>query len=211
MKHCIFIHIPRAAGASIVNYAKKYSPSFSDNMKEWGSDNQFVTLRHRSPKWILGTNKIDRQWWNTAVEFAVVRNPWDRLVSLYEYLRSFRLERSFRKSNQCLESFQSFVEKVTSNSSFVKPLGKSNVRDFSQANPQVEWLRCGVDKILRFENLEQEWKEFCLMVGFPIAPLSHKHKTKNRSDYRIYYKTDDMVQKVRHFYWEDIKQFGYDF
>jgi len=211
MKQVIFIHIPRTAGKSITKFGKTHSPSFQKYIKEqWEPTGQFTTLRHRSPGWYLKKGLISQEWWDQSIKLAVVRNPWDRLVSLFEYLRGFRPKRRMRKSNQFLFRFDWFANEITSGSKLVASIGKNNTRQFSQANPQVEWLRWGVDRVLRFEQLNDDWLEFCREIGFPIKPLPHQHGNTNRTDHRLYY-DEDLKRKVGEFYWEDIERFGYEF
>lgn len=204
----IFIHIPRTAGTSIVEFAKDQG-LLEPNVKIWDGTQQFVTLRHRDPAWYMTKGYVSQEWWNKAIKFTVVRNPWDRLVSLYEYLRSFRLNRRPRYTNKYLENFEAFAAEIASGSKWVHSLGRSNVRHFSQANPQVKWLRLGVDRILRHETLADYWGEFCVEVGLPRVPLPHTNTTI-RDHYRSYY-TDELAEKVGEFYKEDVERFDYEF
>ena len=213
MKRAIFIHIPRTGGTSIRksvtdNFDSFYIPN-QGNVKD---DVQFTVLDHRSPGWYLRRRRIAKSRWEQSVKIAFVRNPWDRLVSLYKYLSSYRpYRRRFRVSNALLSSFDLFANEVASGTStFVKAVSHYNVRDWSQANPQVRWLEWGVDVIGRFESLEEDWSRICKSFGIQVGSLSNKNRSKDRTDYRSFY-TDELAESVGNYYAEDIARFSYEF
>jgi len=212
-RQVIFIHIPRTAGTSIELWFQCHYPTTQrSGPRRWKRDSAFTTTRHMSTVSLLRSKCITREWWDSSFKFAIVRNPWDRLVSLYEYLRGFRLRRANRRSNKVLHRFKDFASNISSgSSSFVKPLGLRNVRVFSQVQPQVEWLREELDFIGRYEQLDKSWDKVLEQIGSVPCPIPHKHNNKRRrKDYRTYY-TDDLAEKVGEYYSEDIERFGYKF
>ena len=62
-----------------------------------------------------------------------------------------------------------------------------------------------VNKICRFENLQEDFSAICQIVGPPIITLPHLLKTK-RYDYRDFY-TSDLVIKVNDLYGDEIELF----
>lgn len=150
-----------------------------------------------------------RAAWNRCFKVAFVRNPWDRLASLWGYFRTmgpghpryrgqFNIETSKRvKSCKCFEEFVSDAREL-----------KSKDRHF---RAQAWWLCEGedilVDFVGRFESLQRDWDAVCMKVGRPIVKLPHL----NRSEHGVYTSlyNDVTARAVRELYAEDIRLFGY--
>jgi|11BtaG_2_1085332.scaffolds.fasta_scaffold04342_3 hypothetical protein len=84
--------------------------------------------------------------------FCVVRNPYDRLWSAWKHLK---LKEQTKAEDDMIERFREFIKNELSHD-----FGK-----YIHYKPQVDFMYalrkyCIVDKILRFETLEQDWSEF---------------------------------------------------
>ena len=156
--------------------------------------------------------RIGRTAWDKYASFAVVRNPYDRMVSEY----------TWRKHVIALFDHNLFapMDRGTSFTDFVLAVKKKGegapglLPDHMW--PQIDFLRTGMDEmivktILRFEELEQSVVAF-LESKERIGPFSlPKHNTSKRSaDYRSYY-TEETKKAVEDMYAEDIAAFGYSF
>lgn len=135
------------------------------------------------------------------VTFTVVRNPWDRAVSAYHYL--FCTEKE--------TTFQSYIDKGKPTfEEFIKNLGTVTTQEvwFNGLNTQCDWIRGGVDHILKFENLEEDFKIIQNITG-NFKPLPHLNKS-NHKNYREYFtpETRDIIAQV---FKEDIERFNYVF
>src|SRR5947208_3465937 len=89
---CIFIHIPKTAGSSIA-------------LSLFGEQLEHITYRDYQ---IANPRKFDRYF-----KFAFVRNPWDRVVSSYFFLRNGTMDEGNRAEAERLlagySDFGSFV------------------------------------------------------------------------------------------------------
>lgn len=192
----LLIHLPKNAGRSIWTAMEDKYP---DTKKvAWGH----ATLQEVHKK--INLKKY--------TSFAVVRNPWDRMVSLYHFLY------------QQKDSFMSYdgkerPTKIIPGLGFEKWLleygkvahtsSKKN-RIITSKKPQVEWLTVNgkivCNEIIRFENM---FPHLHNVLGITEKELPVKHKTK-RGHYRDLYtpKTKDFVYK--HFK-KDIQTFNYEF
>tara|TARA_R110000824_G_scaffold250330_2_gene439097 strand:- start:377 stop:1069 length:693 start_codon:yes stop_codon:yes gene_type:complete len=97
---------------------------------------------------------------------AVVRNPYDRLVSMYSFAR--RNEWMFAAYLIGDYSFGSFCRVM---------LEAKDDADFLHAFTQKSYLmlddEIGVDRVLRFENINEEFKTFLTDFNIPLTKVSH--------------------------------------
>ena len=102
-KHkCIFIHIPKCAGISITKFL------LGDESIAWNKPNYKVLygwcpkrktfLQHASAKFLLEEGLITENQWADYYKFTFVRNPWDRVISDYFWLKNDqRIQGSLKK------------------------------------------------------------------------------------------------------------------
>jgi hypothetical protein len=180
----IFIHITKTAGTSI------------------GNAIGLPVKHHLTAKEVIA--KIGKQKWNEAYKFTFVRNPWDKMVSLYEYRR--RKDKTKITSRDI--AFTEWVKLTIGPLS--DPFYYNNVKSFQ---PQVEWLKddagnMTIDFIGRFESINDDFEQIRQIIG-TSEELPHLNATV-RSNYRDYY-TEETRQIVASWYHEDIEVFGYTF
>lgn len=142
----IFIWIPKTGGTSL--YEEKLQKEgmylFTQNYHLFNNIGS-VTFGHACIKTLLKEGIIKKDYWDTQEKFCVVRNPYDRFISLYhDFLRSKRLSQDTTPSQ-----FAQALKHLTR-----KP-GMYNALDFSQCASQVDWFVPGVE-IKRLENIGQE-------------------------------------------------------
>ncbi|QDO93960.1 sulfotransferase family protein [Formosa sediminum] len=184
LKNFVFIHIAKTGGTSVVSITGK------------------AYRKHLTAKQVI--KHIGQKKWDNAYTFAIVRNPWDKVVSQYK----FRTKTNKSRMADHPIAFKDWVQKV-----FVEQdKFYYHVRPLLFA-PQVEWLKnnqnkIDLNKIIRFENLNEEYREVANIIG--IHPdLPHLNSTKP-SDYRSYY--DEETKKiVAEWFAEDIELFNYKF
>jgi len=142
-------------------------------------------------------------WIKGAFIFAFVRNPWDRMVSLYHYL--------IRMSYQVPATFEGFIELVVAGD-YPRPC-KLNLLGYYQANRLTDWLKPdGVwlpHFIGKVENLAADWETVSTILGIKYQSMGHRNKSKH-GPYQDYYVTRTH-QLVAGRFAEEIDIFKYTF
>ena len=180
----IFIHINKTAGTSI------------------GNAIGLPVKHHQTAREIIA--KIGREKWDTAYKFTLVRNPWDKVVSHYEY----RLKRNKTELASRNISFSGWVTKTYGPDK--DPFFYNNPKAFQ---PQVEWLKddegkIAIDFIGRFETISEDFNQIKSAIGLE-AELPHLNASK-RAGYQSYY-DEETREIVADWFQEDIALFGYQF
>jgi hypothetical protein len=188
---CIFIHIPKNGGIAIIKslfdgklYGGHYGTSFY--------------------KVVYGRD-FERYF-----KFAVVRNPWDRLVSAYHFLQKGGMYQGdaewAREHLAGYDTFGKFIDGW---------LTRKSIYTRVHFVPQADYLcdrsgRVEVDYVGRFEEFAASYSEICRRLEVSDRALSHANKSERAKDYRAYY-TNKQAERVAKLYARDIEQFGYSF
>jgi len=140
------------------------------------------------------------------LRFCVSRNPWERLVSCWQ--SKITNDTFLRKTPGLFHAhmdFPSFVE-----AAFSVPDKKANRHYRSQMEFIMHKDTVLVDRILRFENLEEDWEG--LRKEYDLPALPHYKQTNAAVSYqRIYSEYPELKEQVASRYARDIEFFGYDF
>jgi len=205
-KNAVFIWIPKTAGVSI--YSLFGSPPNLKKLhlvKNRFANKGIVTFGHMDYSELVKRGYVSRSFDESAVKFAFFRNPYDRAVSLYEYLKTQKIMKQKRVIGN--ESFLSFLRRLKN--SGCENIGLYNVRGFSQCNPQVRWIEnTRIDFLGKYESLEKDSKEILDLLELPAARLPHLNAT-HHADYRSYY-CSESKEIVEEFYEEDFRYVGYE-
>ena len=139
---------------------------------------------------------LEEDIWRTYFKFSVVRDPYDRYVSICSFLN--------RRNTGYRGNELSFMKRA---------LGVGRFRQRVLVRPQVELLRneageLGMDFIGRYETLQQSFDEVCRTIGIPASELVRG----NASDHRPYpsYYDDELQGLVADFYRSDFESLDYD-
>ena len=180
----IFIHINKTAGTSI------------------GKAIGLPVKDHLTAREVIA--RVGRERWDSAFTFTLVRNPWDKVVSHYEYRR--KKNKTGIASRNIL--FSDWVELTYGDNK--DTFYYNNPRSFQ---PQVDWLKddegkISMDFIGKFESINEDFTHIRKAIGIDIK-LPHLNAS-NRRDFQSYYndKTRDIVAR---WFREDIEVFGYRF
>lgn len=183
-KKFVFIHINKCGGSSLI---KTIWP-----VHKW----------HDTVKEVIGL--IGEEEYRKIHSFTVVRNPWSKVVSQY----NFRKQTNQNELGENPISFKVWLEKTYGNKK-----DKRYMDDPKMFQSQVEWLKdlngeISVDTILRFENLQKGFDGLKKELGLK-GNLKHRNSSR-KVDYKTYY-DNESAAIVSTFFEEDIKFFGYKF
>ncbi|WP_415716344.1 sulfotransferase family 2 domain-containing protein [Maridesulfovibrio sp.] len=143
-------------------------------------------------------------------KFAVVRNPYDRLASLYTHLMRLGQNEWFNLAfNKILApySFENFCRFVVD-----CPDELSDIHFRSQTSflTTPEGLLEDIE-LINMENYAEEMKNFFAMIGEEVE-VPHKNKSRPDSvDYIKDYYTPELIELVNRRYEQDFINFGYEF
>jgi len=205
-KHkCIFIHIPKTGGSSVENVLWPLkSDRTIDNLwmgfvKPYYNKYQTGGLQHLTSEQIK--KEVGDNIFNSYYKFSIKRNPYDKAVSQFVYMKQKRND---------LRGFIGMRE----NTSFKKYLQLISKTLHVQWMPQTDFLvdskrEVIVDDIIRFENLNEDFQIIINQLGIQNIHLSHENKTK-RKHYTHYY-DDESKKIVFNMYKQDIERFNYKF
>lgn len=134
---------------------------------------------------------VGPECWHDYFTFAIERNPWDAVVSLYYWKY---------KDRPRLPDFEHYVNEV-----WIEQL--SNNRRMYRIQGQI-----AVDRVLRYERLDVELQEVWDELDLPGAPDLPRAKGNARpaGHYRDLY-TDASRDRVAKVFADSIETFGYEF
>lgn len=204
----IFVHVQKNAGMSFEAILKQ---NFSD-CEHWHG-------RHEHA--LTGIGEIGRAEWDDCYSFALVRNPWDRMVSWYSMIqRNYKRlpwyrrisKKPFRSPfwNQVIQQsndFESFLHNCTE-----EVFDRGALKSF--AFNQIDYLtdergEIAVSFVGRFENLVTDTAVIFDRLGIPADSLPHRNISQHRH-YSSYYnrETRELIEQRFH---RDIEAFEYQF
>ena len=204
MRDCLFVWVPKCAGTSVFSVLETQGCRKIKDGRDFSRFNNTgsVTFGHVGIEQLIKAGYVSQEYLEQAFVFAFVRNPWDRMVSLWSYLRKNRI-----LGPGC--EFRDFVQKVDEG---VHPVGLYNRKGLSQARPMYDWIIDSAgSKIPDFIGKVEEPADFKFLSGelgldceFPVM-----NKSEHRG-YREYYtpETRDMVGRM---YESDVDEFKYSF
>lgn len=141
--------------------------------------------------------KNNKSLWDSAFKFAIVRNPFDKLVSAWHYFEHLR----------CRPLYDVLLNLPRKEKSLRvwHHITQTQVSILSDINGFMPY-----DRIIKVEYLNRDLNEVLKKHNIPPVVLPRKNKTKRDRDYRKYFdrKTRMLAEKL---YWMDLNLFGYEF
>ncbi len=222
----IFFHIPKNAGKSIcraLKIDKEYHPSNLNQTVLLGDDIK---------------NSYTDQQWAQLFKFTIIRNPWDRMVSLYHF-RKKENDLLIRLQNEGLWNPQNGdisqegwtfkkwllepkVTGVKDHKNFMnfknilkqQPQSSNFFRSAAEYINQIDLITDNngmlyVDYIIKYENLVEEFNNMFKYLELTPPELPIVNNS-NHKNYKEYYdkETKTLVDRL---FSKDINYFGYEF
>ena len=208
-KHkCIFVEIPKTGSTSVRAILGK---AWKPHLNLWQIKNQMETYWTRyggrknrilAALYLLRSEKrrkaIGGKQFETYFKFGFVRNPWDRVVSLYERTEALQLKDKM--------AFDEFVDWIQYSS--------ATCVHSSPHRYQLDWFvdpngNMLADFIGKFERLEEDWAFVAKKLGLN-ENLPHQRPNPRARHYTEYYtpRTRDVIANK---FKVDIERFGYEF
>ena len=214
---CIFIHLPRTAGASI-------STAISQRKKEGERFERTARGKKQTKKIHFTVEQAQKMFgrdiWDEYLTFAFVRNPWDRLVSQYQWRlakdekdvadRPYKEWVKWRWENwlHWLEHPRKVIRGKAVLGHRDRAIVLTHAFDTIYDDKEDKLL---VDWIGRYENLRDDFETLCGKLGVDRdIVLPHKHNAKDRPHYTEFY-DDETIEIVRKFYKNDIEVLEYKY
>jgi len=205
----LFIHIPKTGGTAMAlaleGRALKDDLMLGDTPKARRRRGRLDGVPSRGRLWKHAT-LADLDGVVTAGElpdlfvFTLVRNPWDRAVSYYHWLRGQRFDHPAVARARALD-FPGFIADRATRESFRASPARSYVTDATGTE------RC--DLYIRLEHLDEDAAPLWDHLGFRLTP-GRVNASDRRRDYRSYYDAETAAL-IAEDCGEDIARFGYEF
>jgi len=147
---------------------------------------------------------IGQEKWDRAYKFSVVRNPWDKVWSHYNYRVRIN-ETGLRDAGL---SFNEWVA-IT----YGEPKNKRFYDQPKMFAPQIDWLvdsngKNTIDFVGRFEKLDEDFASIAEVIGVE-KKLPHLNKSTSVQYHEHYSKESKEI--VAAWFARDIETFGYSF
>jgi chondroitin 4-sulfotransferase 11 len=196
---CIFVHIPKTAGKSI---------------------NRFFRIAWQNHKDLSRyAEELPPQLFSSYFKFAIVRNPWDRLLSDYNFQKTKNTpsnKKLFAIDNRGrTRGFREWLETALADPFYYESQqwGADVSAHIHRWSPQVDWIslngQIAVNAVLKIENLKTDFENVRRRLGLPAGGLPCRN-WKFHLHYSCYY--DEATRRlVEEYYERDIAAFDYRF
>lgn len=206
----IFVHIPKTGGTSLAlaleERARKDDILIGDTPKArkrrrrvQGVETSGRLWKHSRLSDIEGL--VTREEIAAAFIFTLIRNPWDRMVSYYHWLRE--------------QNFDHPAVTVAGSHDFAGFLADPTVLASLRAESYAGYVTdaAGVERcnaFVRLEHLDDDLGPVEDHLGVSLRPLPHENRSARAGGYRSYY-GDAQAEAVGRLYAGEIARFGYVF
>ncbi|WP_050931657.1 sulfotransferase family 2 domain-containing protein [Aestuariivita boseongensis] len=205
----VFVHIPKTGGTAMAlaleARAMKDDVMIGDTPKALKRRRKVDASKAAGRVWKHATlADIDGLFSVAEIEalfaFTLVRNPWDRVVSYYHWLRE--------------QSFDHPAVALSKAHDFAGFLGQAQIQESLRASPYAQYMTRadGVEQCqayVRLEHLAEDLQPVEDHLGFRLE-MPHANRSDRDAGYRGYF-SDETAAIVADVCAPDIKRFGYTF
>jgi hypothetical protein len=193
----LFTHISRTGGVTITESLREQLPDITNIL---GQHDSLVMAR----------SELGKTHFQEAFKFAIVRNPWDRLMSWYTLIgKSTQIDEDeiLDPESKYWKLFDSFLEKWSSEKIIIDGVKRRKLSQWAQLVDAEGQLL--TNQIGRFETYQQDNEQI-----FKKINLKFNHNVKFNSSkhlhYSLYYSNfgRELVESLFH---EDVNHFEYHF
>jgi hypothetical protein len=220
MRKYIFLHNPKCAGSTVHSYlpnedwhnldavmsSRDYDIDQRERAQKYGyhcKPHHYTLEQHYNMK------TFNEKDFSNAWKFTFVRNPFDRLVSVYHYSQdTYGIE-----SNIAFDDFVQKVKKAVNTKEYYKWLGRTQPNHIC---PQYLYAYNKNNKLIpdyvgKLQNFDIDLQNIFEQLNLPLPRSINKTNiTPKRDKYKKYY-TDDTRKIIEELYEKDLNLFNYEF
>ncbi len=194
----VFMHIPKTGGTTIEDIGKKNNYNFGkfdERLRKLST--QTCNFWHEPP------DKLKTNIYKNNPSFTIVRNPYDRIISEYNY----QCKIANRQPNA--QELNKFIQINLHNN-------MESTKYDCHLLPQSRYIKIysngtsDIDHILKLENLKQDFDKLAVQYGLNFS-INNKHNSTDNIKNRVTKEdlTSESIQLINIAYNDDFNNFGY--
>jgi len=185
-KRLTFIHVGKNGGTSIT---RLLDANFKTEHSKFKHDSY---------------DELPESWKDNV--FCVIRNPYDRLLSLYNFsIKKYEKRKMSERLDVLKKGFKNFVNNEHDKKWYGEIGGWEKLTQSRQLPSDKSKI-----EILRLENLEHDWRSLCDKYDLTYHPIGRENSTRDDNSYRQQYDSS-MILTVNEKWAEDIALGEYEF
>ena len=194
----IYVRIGKCAGTSLKRYFKGMGLYCRVGKRQFNSSNRFIDFYNDPIEKNLDNIRRLGDIWQSSFKFTIVRNPFSRLVSGYEYCR----KHGARSSPNTQIDFKTFV----------RQLDEAKLNAFEEKHIgrlQTDHCIQECNRIIKIEHLNEEFGSLCEEMGIENRGLAVRNANRYTQSPLDYFDAETL-QVARTLFQPDFDVFGYE-